>query len=101
MFDEIQEALVGNRLRFAASFAGLLILFVGGSYVAANWNSDLKLGALFVHDLLLVALFALRFRQLRMSEAWSLLAFLPLFGLLVAVFLLVRNNAAPERYSSF
>jgi hypothetical protein len=101
MVDDVQEVLAGSRLRFAASFAALLVLFVVWFYISANWNPDLKLAGFFVHDLLLVFLYGLRFRQLRMSEAWALLAFLPILGLLVAVFLIVRNSPAPERYSAF
>jgi uncharacterized membrane protein YhaH (DUF805 family) len=100
MFEDIQETLVGSRVRFAASFAVLFVLFVLWFYFSANWNPDLKLAALFVHDLLLVSLYALRFRHLRMSEAWALLAFIPILGLLMAIYLLVRSAPAEERYSS-
>jgi hypothetical protein len=98
--DEIQHALAGSRLRFGASLAAFLVVFFIWLYVSANWNSDIQIAGLFVHDLLLVALLALRFRQLRLHEAWALLAFVPLVGLLVAVFLFVRNSPAPERYSA-
>jgi multisubunit Na+/H+ antiporter MnhE subunit len=97
----LQEVLAGSRIRFAASLFVFLVLFLLWLYVSANWNPDVKLAGLFVHDLFLVGLLALRFRQLRMAEAWALLAFVPLVGLLVAVFLLVRSSPAPERYSAF
>ena len=99
--DDIQRVLVSSRLRFAASFLVFLVLFAVWLYVTAGWNPDIKLAGLFVHDLILIGLYALRFRQLRMSEGWALLGFLPVLGLLVAVFLIVRNRAAPERYSAF
>lgn len=101
MVENIQEALVSSRLRFLASFTVLLVLFVLWFYLSVSWNPDAKLTALFLHDLLLVSLYALRFRQLRMSEAWALLAFFPIVGLLMVFFLLVRNSPAPEKYSAF
>jgi len=61
MFEDIQETLVGSRVRFAASFAVLFVLFV----------------------------------------IWFLLAFIPIVGLLMAIYLLVRSAPAEERYSSF
>ena len=99
--DDLSEALAGNRVRFGVSFLIFLLLLPLWLYLSPGWNSDIAFAGLFVHDLLLVSLLALRFRQLRMNEAWAFLAFLPFAGYLLVAFLLVRNNPAPERYSAF
>ena len=99
--DDLSDALAGNRLRFGASFMVFLLLLPLWLYLSPGWNSNITFAGLFVHDLLLVSLLALRFRQLRMSEAWALLAFLPFAGYLLVIFLLARKTPAPERYSAF
>ena len=94
----IQEELVSTRLRFAASLVTFFVVFLL-LYAGAKWNSDIQLGVVLIHDFVFVSLCALRLRYLRMNQAWALLAFLPAFNVLIAIFLLAKGQRSAERYS--
>jgi len=97
---DIQEPLVSSRRAFAASLIALLVVFGVWLYVSAGWNPDVRLAGIFVHDVVALALFGLRLRELRMSRAWLLLALLPIIGWLLALVLVLRKRPAAARYSA-
>lgn len=101
MLDQIEAAVASSRVRFAVSAAIFVALFVAWNIYCQlhQLDGDIRFAGDLLHDFLLVALCALRFRYLRMSEAWSLLVFLPLVNLGVVVFLIVKGESDPERYS--
>ncbi len=101
MLHDIQTTTVSSRPRFAASVAVFVASFVGWNIYcqSAQLSGNVQLAGDLVHDFLLVTLCALRFRYLRLSEAWSLLVFLPLVNVGVVIFLIARGEPADERYS--
>jgi len=101
MLDDIQAAVASSRARFAVSVAIFIVLFVGWNIYCqrAQLTGDIRLVGDVLHDFLLVALCALRFRYLRLQEAWSLLAFVPIVNLGVVIFLLAKGDQVAERYS--
>lgn len=101
MLDEIQSATVSTRIRFGVSLAVFIAVFIAWNVYcqSSGLTGDIRFWGYLVHDLLLMALCALRFRYLRMNEAWALLGIFPLLNLGIVIFLFVKGDPAAERYS--
>lgn len=101
MLDEIQSLTVSSRARFGVSLLVFVAVFVSWNlYCSSNHlTGDIRFWGYLVHDFILIALCALRFRYLKMNQAWALLGFLPVVNFAVIIFLFAKGLPAPERYA--